>query len=110
MMVLGSVAISLILNYWIILPTIPMIFIFIYIRKYFLATSTEIQRIDGISRSPIYVHVGNTLSGMSIIRAANMEEILKKEFFVYTDYHTRAHSGFIYLNRWFAVRLGKFLI
>nr|UOU03343.1 ATP-binding cassette subfamily C4-4-2 [Brachionus rubens] len=105
MMVLGSVSISLILNYWIIIPTIPLTVLFIYIRKYFLATSMEIKRIEGIVRSPIFVHVNNTLSGMTIIRAANMEEILNEEFYVHTDYHTRANSAFVYVNRWLGVRL-----
>ncbi|CAF0703150.1 unnamed protein product [Brachionus calyciflorus] len=105
MMVLGSVSISLILNYWIIIPTIPLTFVFIYVRKYFLATSMEIKRIEGIVRSPIYVHVNNTLSGMTIIRAANMEDILKEEFYVHTDYHSRANATFMYVNRWLGVRL-----
>nr|UOU03342.1 ATP-binding cassette subfamily C4-4-1 [Brachionus rubens] len=105
MMVLGSVSISLILNYWIIIPTIPLTVLFIYIRKYFLATSMEIKRIEGIVRSPIFVHVNNTLSGMTIIRAANMEEILNEEFYVHTDYHTRANGAFMYVNRWLGVRL-----
>ncbi|CAF0703154.1 unnamed protein product [Brachionus calyciflorus] len=105
MMVLGSVFVSLILNYWIIIPTIPLTFLFLYVRKYFLATSMEIKRIEGIVRSPIYVHVNNTLSGMTIIRAANMEETLNEEFYVHTDYHTRANAAFIYVNRWLGVRL-----
>nr|APD26522.1 ATP-binding cassette transporter subfamily C member 4 X4 protein [Brachionus koreanus] len=105
MMVLGSVAVSLILNYWIIIPTIPLTFLFIYIRRYFLATSMELKRIEGITRSPIFVHVNNTLSGMPIIRAANMEEKLNEEFFVHTDYHTRANSAFMYVNRWLGIRL-----
>nr|QNH67887.1 ATP-binding cassette transporter subfamily C member 4 X4 [Brachionus rotundiformis] len=105
MMVLGSVSISLIINYWIIIPTIPLTFLFIYIRTYFLATSMELKRIEGISRSPIFVHVNNTLSGMAIIRAANMEEKLNEEFFVHTDYHTRANSAFMYVNRWLGIRL-----
>lgn len=107
MMVLGSVSVSLILNYWIIIPTIPLTFLFIYIRRYFLATSMELKRIEGINRSPIFVHVNNTMSGMSIIRAANMEEKLNEEFFVHTDYHTRANSAFMYVNRWLGIRLGK---
>lgn len=67
----------------------------------------EIKRIEGIVRSPIFVHVNNTLSGMTIIRAANMEEVLNEEFFVHSDFHTRANSAFIYVNRWLGVRLGN---
>lgn len=106
MLVLGCIVLSLVLNYWIIIPTIPLTLIFIYIRRYFLATSREMKRIEGTTRSPIYVHVNNTLSGMSIIRASNMENVLKQEFFVHTNYHSRANSTFMYVNRWLSVQLG----
>lgn len=46
------------------------------------------------------------LSGMTTIRAANMQTILQKEYFNQNDYHTRAVGGFMFVNRWLGVRLG----
>lgn len=57
-------------------------------------------------RSPIYVHLNNILSGMTTIRASNMQSILRKEYFRHNDYHTRAVGGFLFVNRWLGVRLG----
>jgi len=105
MLILSSVVITLSINYWIIIPLVPLIAIFVYVRKYFLVTSIEIKRIDATNRSPIYVHINSTLSGIIAIRASNVHDKLYEEFNTHTDYHTRAVAGYIYLNRWFAVRL-----
>ena len=46
--------------------------------------------------------------GLTTIRTANKNEILNNEFYVHSDYHTRAQSAFYGINRWLAVRLGMF--
>ena len=105
MLVMSSITMTTILNYWALIPLVPLGFLFVYIRRYFLRTSVEIKRIESVNRSPIFVHVNNTLSGITIIKAANIKNILINEYNTHTDYHTRAISLFMYVNRWFAVRL-----
>jgi hypothetical protein len=46
---LGSIVLAIMLNYWIGIVLLPLLLLLVYIRNYFLATSTEIKRIDGIS-------------------------------------------------------------
>lgn len=46
--------------------------------------------------------------GLTTIRTSNNVEKLNEEFFSITDYHTRAMLTFTYVNRWLAVRLGKY--
>lgn len=58
-------------------------------------------------RSPIYVHVNNTISGLATIRSNKNEDKLNEEFFAHSDYHTRAVMAFMYVNRWLGVRLGN---
>ncbi len=50
MCVIGSLSVSISLNYWIMIPLAPLVVIMLYVRKYFLSTSTEIKRLDGISK------------------------------------------------------------
>jgi hypothetical protein len=52
--------------------------------------------------------VNNTLSGLTTIRAANMEDKINEEYYVHTDYHTRAVTAFLFVTRWFGIRLGTF--
>lgn len=108
MLVLSSVAMNVFLNYWTLVTLIPLVLSFIYIRRYYLRTSLEVKRIEAVNRSPILVHVNNTISGVSVIRATNSRDTLVHEYNAHTDYHTRAVSAFVSLNRWFAIRLGEF--
>ena len=108
MLVISSIIITSYLNFWTLVPLVPLIFVFAYIRKYFLHTSIEVKRIEAINRSPIFVHVNNTLSGICAIRATNSQNKLYEEFNAHTDFHTRSVSLFASINRWFAIRLGKF--
>lgn len=49
--------------------------------------------------------MSNTISGLNTIRATKIQPTLCEEFNAVTDYHTRAVSSYIYINRWFACRL-----
>jgi len=51
MIILGAVGMSIFLNYWIILPLLPLTILFAYVRRYFIACSLEVKRIDGICKS-----------------------------------------------------------
>ena len=104
-LVLGCIGLSFVINHWIILPILPLLALLVYIRKYFLISSTEIKRIEGINRSPIFVHINNTLAGLTTIKASRMECVINDEFYVHTDYHTRAVTAFLFVSRWFAIRL-----
>lgn len=48
-MILSSIVIAITINYWIIGALIPLGIALYFIRKYYLATSIEIKRIDGLS-------------------------------------------------------------
>jgi len=42
--------------------------------QYYRRTSRELQRLDSISRSPIYNHFAETLNGVESVRAYNVTE------------------------------------
>ena len=48
-MIISSIVIAVTINYWIIAALIPLSIALYFIRKYYLSTSIEIKRIDGIS-------------------------------------------------------------
>ena len=47
----SSIFLTVVINYWIIFPLIPLTIAFVYIRRYFLVSSIEIKRIDALSKS-----------------------------------------------------------
>jgi len=79
--------------------------LYLYIQRYYLRTSRELKRLDSVSRSPIYAHFQESLSGISTIRAYRQQKRFIKENEWRVDANQRAYYPSISANRWLAVRL-----
>ncbi|KAF2005508.1 multidrug resistance-associated protein 1 [Amniculicola lignicola CBS 123094] len=84
---------------------VPLGALYLYIQRYYLRTSRELKRLDSISRSPIYAHFQESLSGMSTIRAYSQQKRFELENEWRIDANLRAYVPSINANRWLAVRL-----
>ncbi|KAI8093508.1 multi drug resistance-associated protein MRP [Halteromyces radiatus] len=84
---------------------IPLGFIYLYVQRYYLATSRELKRLDSIGKSPVYSHFQETISGVSTIRAYEQQNRFTYENEVKLDDNQRAYFPSISCNRWLAVRL-----
>ncbi|PIK33253.1 ATP-binding cassette transporter subfamily C member C1 [Apostichopus japonicus] len=73
--------------------------------RYFVSTSRQLKRLESVSRSPIYSHFSETLSGTSTIRAFSKQKdfILQNEQLV--DRNQETYYPNIVSNRWLAIRL-----
>lgn len=98
------------INFAILFLLIPVLVVFLYFRRRFIISSRELKRLEGISRSPIFVHASNTLTGITTIRAANKQELLQKEFYMHLNGFTQAYFALCSLNRWFGIRLDLVLL
>ncbi|QPG74364.1 hypothetical protein FOA43_001691 [Brettanomyces nanus] len=84
---------------------IPLSFIYRYYQKYYLSSSRELRRLDSVSRSPIFAHFEETLTGVATIRAYNQ---VKRFIFLNQykmDTNMSAYHPSVSANRWLAVRL-----
>ncbi|EMC96931.1 hypothetical protein BAUCODRAFT_433092 [Baudoinia panamericana UAMH 10762] len=84
---------------------VPLGGLYLWIQKYYLRTSRELKRLDSVSRSPIYAHFQESLSGISTIRAYRQTERFSMENEWRVDANLRAYFPSISANRWLAVRL-----
>lgn len=65
----------------------------------------QVRRMEGVTRSPIYVHYDNTLSGLASIRAYKCTSRFEDEFMVCIDENARMFQSIFLLTQWYAERL-----
>uniref|UniRef100_A0A8C0IE93 Uncharacterized protein n=1 Tax=Bubo bubo TaxID=30461 RepID=A0A8C0IE93_BUBBB len=78
--------------------------IFYYFRFY-VSTSRQLRRLDSVTRSPIYSHFGETVSGLSVIRAYGHQQRFLKQNESTMDINQKSVHSWIVSNRWLAIRL-----
>lgn len=88
-----------------LLPITVVLGAYYIVQRIYVATSRELKRLESVSRSPIYSHFGETVSGVQTIRAYNLQEHFIRESENRVDYNQRAGYPSIVSNRWLAVRL-----
>ncbi|KAJ3653130.1 hypothetical protein Zmor_019043 [Zophobas morio] len=90
---LGAVVIIIILNYWLILPTVAIIPLIYYYTRLFQPLIRNLRKLLGITKSPILTYVVTSLRGLPTIRALNKQNVLIEEF----EYLQDTHSSVFYL-------------
>lgn len=58
---LGSIGIIAVLIPWFLLCIPPFVLVFLYLQRRYVVVSREMNRLDGVSRSPMYAHFAQTL-------------------------------------------------
>uniref|UniRef100_A0A3P8RDL9 Multidrug resistance-associated protein 4 n=1 Tax=Astatotilapia calliptera TaxID=8154 RepID=A0A3P8RDL9_ASTCA len=101
----GVIAVAASVIPLILIPVVPLLIIFLYLRSFYLRTSRDVKRLESTTRSPVFSHLSLSLQGLSTIRALKAEERLKKAFDAHQDLHSEAWFLFLMTSRWFALRL-----
>ncbi|TKS67158.1 Multidrug resistance-associated protein 4 [Collichthys lucidus] len=103
--VIGVIAVAAVIIPWILIPVVPLLVVFLFLRCYFLQTSRDIKRLESTTRSPVFSHLSSSLQGLSTIRAFKVQQRFQQMFDEYQDLHSEAWFLFLTTSRWFAVRL-----
>lgn len=64
-----------------------------------MSTSRQLRRLDSVSRSPIYSHFGETVSGLSVIRAYRHQDRFLEHNKVTIDNNLKSNYPWIVSNR-----------
>ncbi|KAF8933344.1 Canalicular multispecific organic anion transporter 2 [Dissophora ornata] len=86
-----------------ILPFIGILYVII--QRYYIKTSSTLKRLGSISKSPLYQHFDETLSGLSSIRAMGLTNRFIDENALRSDRSANAHYASEMMNRWINIRL-----
>lgn len=84
---------------------LPVAAAYYFIQKFYVPTSRQLKRLESITRSPIYTHFGETLSGLSTIRAYGASQRFINESDQKVDYNQMCSHPTVISNRWLAIRL-----
>ena len=59
----GILAVIFSVRPWVILPTLVLAMVFVWLRSFYLHTSRDVKRLEGISRSPVFSQLSTSLQG-----------------------------------------------
>ncbi|XP_054158572.1 ATP-binding cassette sub-family C member 4-like [Oppia nitens] len=100
---IGNLVINAIVNWFLVFPAIVLILMVFMCRYFYIKAGRDIKRLDGLSRSPIYSHVSNTLAGLSTIRSLDSVDMFDKQFEIHMNDNTATYFLFICTSRAFGV-------
>ena len=79
--------------------------IYFAITNFYRGVARDLKRLDSVSRSPIFSHFSETLSGLSIIRSFKRQNMLRKGNEVKLDDNLSAYFSLKAIDRWLCLRL-----
>ncbi|XP_022355189.1 canalicular multispecific organic anion transporter 1 [Enhydra lutris kenyoni] len=84
---------------------IPLGIIYVSVQIFYVATSRQLKRLDSVTRSPIYSHFSETVSGLSVIHAFEHQQRFLQHNEMQIDTNQKCVLSWIVSNRWLAIRL-----
>jgi ABC-type multidrug transport system fused ATPase/permease subunit len=84
---------------------LPLGVFYVFLQRFYVATARQLKRLDSVTRSPIYAHFGETVTGVATIRAYDRVGDFIQQNEDRVDSNQRAYYPNIAANRWLAVRL-----
>uniref|UniRef100_A0A8C6VQ71 ABC-type glutathione-S-conjugate transporter n=1 Tax=Naja naja TaxID=35670 RepID=A0A8C6VQ71_NAJNA len=104
-MILSTLVIICIATPYFAIISLPLGILYYFILQFYVATSRQLRRLDSVTRSPIYSHFGETVSGLSVIRAFGHQERFLQHNEKIVDVNQKSVYSWLVSNRWLAVRL-----
>ncbi|KRX74827.1 Multidrug resistance-associated protein 1 [Trichinella sp. T6] len=92
---------------------VPIAILYYFLQKIYIRSSRQLKRIESVTRSPVYSHFQESLTGAAVIRAFQVQERFIFESERRLDENQTSFYQNEVSNRWLAVRLeliGNFLV
>lgn len=77
-----------------------LVLYFLYIQVFYVATSRQLRRLDSVTRSPIYSHFSETVTGLPVIHAFEHQQRFIKYNEMAIDNNQKCLFSWIISNRW----------
>ncbi|CAH0389150.1 unnamed protein product [Bemisia tabaci] len=84
---------------------VPLVILYYILQRFYTATSRQLQRLESISRSPIFSHFSETVAGAQVIRAYGAVNRFIQEYEKRMDANQICFHPTVISIRWLSVRL-----
>ncbi|NXN95747.1 MRP3 protein, partial [Rhinopomastus cyanomelas] len=84
---------------------VPLAILYFFVQRFYVATSRQLKRLESVSRSPIYSHFSETVSGASVIRAYRRVKSFIDISDLKMDENQKSYYPSIVSNRWLGIRV-----
>ncbi|NXC45150.1 MRP3 protein, partial [Penelope pileata] len=84
---------------------VPLAILYFFVQRFYVATSRQLKRLESVSRSPIYSHFSETISGASVIRAYRRQKSFVDISDLKVDENQKSYYPGIISNRWLGIRV-----
>ena len=103
--VLGTVFVICYANPIFVAIIVPLSFLYYFIQQLYVRSSRQLKRLESVTRSPIYVHFSESLSGLSTIRAYDLNHQFSGESEDRIDNNQISFHAQLANSRWLSIRL-----
>ncbi|XP_041075962.1 ATP-binding cassette sub-family C member 3-like isoform X1 [Polyodon spathula] len=84
---------------------VPLMVFYWWVQRFYVATSRQLKRLESVSRSPIYSHFSETITGTSVIRAYGRQDAFVLISDKKVDENQKSYYPGIVSNRWLGIRI-----
>ncbi|XP_051014284.1 ATP-binding cassette sub-family C member 3 [Acomys russatus] len=84
---------------------LPLAVLYGFVQRFYVATSRQLKRLESISRSPIFSHFSETVTGASVIRAYGRIQDFQVLSDTKVDNNQKSCYPYIASNRWLGVHV-----
>jgi len=105
LIVSSSVVVVAVGSLYILLVLLPLVYIFVEVRRYYMRTAREVKRLESISRSPVFSHLSESLDGLVTIRAFRRGAEFVSKNYEHINGNTGSFFAYTSSARWLGFRL-----
>jgi ABC-type multidrug transport system fused ATPase/permease subunit len=84
---------------------VPLLFVFGIFTRFYVATSRQLKRLAGVTRSPIFRRLDEYMRGLMVVRSLGVEDALAVPFQHAIDLNVNSEFLFEATSRWLGTRL-----
>ena len=84
---------------------LPLTYLYVQTQNKYRKASVELKRLDSSSKSPVFSHFNETLTGLPYIRGYQIQKVMLMEHHSYLNKNVSARYNWDATNRWLGIRL-----